>query len=84
MVFPIFLVTNKANQVKFFEETFLMSNVSLEIVLGMLFLTLSDADANFINRKLRWRIYTIKEALLTIRHIELVGKKKFAAIALDL
>ena len=42
-----FSVTNKANRVRFFEETFLVANVSPEVVLGMPFLTLSGADVNF-------------------------------------
>ena len=39
---------NTANQVRFFEETFLMANICLEVVLGMLFLTLSEADIDFL------------------------------------
>ena len=42
----------------------------------MPFLTLHDADIDFFNRKLRRRTYTIKEALLTTRHVELMGKKE--------
>ena len=48
MVVVVFSVANKANQVRFFEETFLVANISLEVVLGMLFLTLSGADVNFL------------------------------------
>ena len=53
-----------------------MANVSPEIFLGMLFLTLSDADVDFLDWELWWRTYTTKEALPTIRRAELVGKKK--------
>ena len=53
-----------------------MANVSPEIVLGMLFLTLSSADVNFLDRELRWKIYTIQAALPTIIRIEPVGKKE--------
>lgn len=49
MVVVDFLVTYKANQVKFFEEIFLIANVSLKIVFGILFLTLSDAKIDFLN-----------------------------------
>ena len=35
-----------------FEETFLVANVSPDMVFGMLFLTLSGADVNFLKRKL--------------------------------
>ena len=58
MVVVAFSMTNKANQVKFFEETFLVANSSLEIVLEMSFLTLSGADVNFSGRELRWKAYT--------------------------
>ena len=53
MIVVAFSVTNKANQVKFFEETFLVANISPEIVLGISFLILSGADINFLGRKLR-------------------------------
>ena len=48
MVFAVFSVKNKVNQVRFFEETFLVANVSLEVVFGMLFLTLSGANIVFL------------------------------------
>ena len=83
MVVAAFLVEDKANRVRFFEETFLVANVSPEVVLGMPFLTLSGADIDFSGRELRWRTYTTKEVLPTTRRVELVGKKEFAAAALD-
>ena len=49
MVVAAFLVTDKVNQVKFFEETFLVANVSLEEVFGIFFLTLSNADVDFLD-----------------------------------
>ena len=60
-----------------------MANVSPEVVLGMPFLTLSGADVDFSGRELRWRTYTTEEVLPTTRRVELVGKKEFAAAALD-
>ena len=53
IVFVAFSVTDKANHVRFFEETFLVTNVSLEIVLGMSFFTLSGADVDISGRELR-------------------------------
>ena len=61
-----------------------MDNISPEVVLGMPFLTLSDADVDFLEHELRWRTYTTKKTLLTTRRIELVGKKEFVAATLDL
>ena len=83
MVVAAFLVVEKANQVQFFEETFLVANISMEVVLEMFFLTLNSADVDFSGQELRWKIYTTKKALPTTRRIELVGKERFAAIALD-
>ena len=60
-----------------------MANVSPKIVLGMLFITLSGADVDFLDRELRWRTYITEEALPTTRRVELVGKKEFAAAELD-
>ena len=76
-------VVDKANWVRFFEEIFLVANVSPKVVFGMLFLTLSGADVDFSGRELRSKTYTTKETLPTTRHVELVGKKKFVAAALD-
>ena len=53
MVVATFLVLDKANQVRFFEETFLVANVSPEVVLEMPFFTLSNADVDFSGRELR-------------------------------
>ena len=74
---------DKANRVTFFEETFFVANVSLEIVFGMLFFTLSGVDVDFSDWELQWRTYTTEKAFPTTRCIELVDKKKFTAAALD-
>ena len=73
---------DKANRVRFFEKTFLVANISPEVVLGMLFLTLSGTDVDFLDWELRWRTNTTK-ALPTIRRVKLVRKKEFTAVALD-
>ena len=49
----------------------------------MPFLPLSGADIDFFGQELRWRTYTTEEALPTTSRVELVGKKEFAATALD-
>ena len=83
MVVTAFSVVDKANRVKFFEEIFLVANVSLEVVLGMPFLTLSNANVDFLGQDLRWRTYTTEKALPTTRCVELMGKKEFAVAILD-
>ena len=52
MVVAVFSVTDQANRVKFFEETFLVVNISPDIVLGMFFLTLSSANIDFSKKEL--------------------------------
>ena len=49
IVVAAFSVTNKANQVRFFEKTFLITNVSLEVVFRILFLILSGVDVDFLD-----------------------------------
>ena len=51
MVVAAFSVKGKANRVRFFEEIFLMVNVSPEVVLGMSFLTLNGAHIGFLGRE---------------------------------
>ena len=49
MVVAVFSVVDKVNRVRFFEETFLVANVSPEVVLGMPFFTLSNANVDFLS-----------------------------------
>lgn len=49
MIVAVFLVTNKANQIKFFKENFLVANISSKIVLEILFLTLINANGDFLD-----------------------------------
>lgn len=46
MVVAAFSITDKANYIKFFEEIFKMANISLEIVLKMLFFISKTANIN--------------------------------------
>ena len=46
MIVAAFLMEDKTNRVRFFKETFLVANVSPEVVLGMSFFTLSGADVD--------------------------------------
>lgn len=48
MVVEAFLVTNKANWVRFFEENILVANICLKVILGMFFPTLSSVDVDFL------------------------------------
>ena len=77
MMILVFSVIDQVDKVTFFEKTFLVANVSPDMVFGIPFLSLSDEDVDFPKKELWWRLYTIKEALPTSNRVELVGKKEF-------
>lgn len=52
MVTAKFLVHNKLDKAWFFEETFLLANTGIEVILEMLFLYISNANLQFGGRKL--------------------------------
>lgn len=48
----LFEVVDKKKKFSFFEETFLLANLKINVVLDMIFLTLLDIKLNFIKFKL--------------------------------
>ena len=78
-----FQVEDKLGRVRFFQESFLLAETSLEVALEMPFLTLSNAEIQFAKKELTWRSYTAAEALPTTKRIELINKKEFAKAVLD-
>ena len=83
MVIADFSVKNKLGRVQFFQKTFMLANIGLEVVLGILFLTFNQADIRFAEQELVWRTYTATEALPTTKRAEIIDKKEFAAAALN-
>ncbi len=47
MVVSIFSISEKDGRERFFEESFLLVDVKSDVVLGILFLTMSNADIDF-------------------------------------
>ena len=74
---------DKLGKIRFFQKTFLLANISLEVVLEMLFLTFSKANIRFAERELVWRTYTAAEALLTTKRVEIINKREFAIAVLN-
>ena len=83
MVIVAFLLINKVNQIQFSEKIFPEDNVSLKIVIKIFFLILGDVNVDFLDQELCQKSYTIEEALLTTRLVELIGRKEFVAVVLD-
>ena len=83
MVVADFQVENKLGRAWFFQESFLLAETSMEMVLRMPFLTLSNADIQFGEKKLTWGSYIAAKALPTTKQVELIDKKEFTKAALD-
>ena len=83
MVLANFQVEDKLRRAQFFQETFLLADISIKVVLDMSFLTFSNADIQFAEKELTWRFYTTIKTLLTTKRIEFIDKKKFIKVALD-
>ena len=60
-----------------------MADTRIEMVLEMLFLTLSNADMWFVEKKLVWKTYSVIETLPIIRKVEIINKKEFAVTVLN-
>ena len=82
MAIAAFSLQDSLEKVRFFEETFLLADTSMKVVLGMPFLALSNADIQFGVETFTWRSYTVAEVLLTARRVELIDKHEFAKAAL--
>lgn len=51
MISASFLLQNSQKMIWFFEKTFLLANININIVLGMLFLAFSNTDIEFTELK---------------------------------
>ena len=84
MVIAGFQVQDKFGKARFFQETFLVADTSIEVVWGMLFLAFSKVEVDFAEKELTWKLYTIAKALPTIVKVQIIRPKEFAKVALDL
>lgn len=72
-----FSLQDNKKKVWFFEKTFLLADISVKVVLEMLFPSLSIGNLKFDTKKLTWRLYIIAEALLTAKRVKLIYKHEF-------
>lgn len=84
MVIASFLIDNKDGESRFYEKTFLLTYIIIDITFGILFFILSNVQIDFYNRELRWRLYISVETLQTTQRVELSRKKEFVATAHNL
>ena len=78
------MLKNSLESVQFFEKTFLLANTSIEVVLGMPFLSFHNANVEFAElEKLTRKLYVIVETLPTTSQVKIIGKRQFTKMALD-
>lgn len=68
---------------QFFQETFLLANTNIEIVLEILFLSLNNVDLKLGATKLTWRTDIAVEIMPAIEKVELIDKYIFIEAALN-
>ena len=73
MVIAAFQVVDKLGHFWFFQKIFLLGNISMKVVLGMFFLTFSNANVQFVEKELTWRTYTTKQAFPSTRQFEIIN-----------
>lgn len=52
IVLTSFQVENKLGRAQFIQETFLVADISVDVILGMPFFSLNNADIKFAEKKL--------------------------------
>ena len=60
-----------------------MADTKFEVILGMPFLKISNANVSFDERTLTWRTYTTNRALPTTEQVQIIDPKEFVIAALD-
>ena len=78
-----FQVEDKGGRPRFFHETFLVADIKFEVILGILFLKLSNANVSFGEETLTWKSYTTIKVLSTTKQVQLIDPQKFVIAALD-
>ena len=75
IVITDFQVEDKVGRPRYFRETFLVIDTKFEVILGMLFLKITNTNILFGKKILMWKTYTINETLLTIKQVQIVNSK---------
>ena len=83
MVIADFQVEDNGRRPRFFQKIFLVADTRFEVILGMLFLKISNVDIAFGEGMLTWKSYTTNKVLSTTKRVRLVDPKEFVIAALD-
>lgn len=78
-----FELENKEVKSRFLEKIFIWAIFCIGIVLGILFLILSNSKMNFLKLEIFSRSYIFIKAIWIIKQAELVGKKEFTVTTVN-
>lgn len=65
-------------KIRFFKETLLLADISIDVVLGMSFLAFNNADVKLDTKSFIWKTYSVAKTLSIARRIKLINKHKFS------
>ena len=83
MVIANFQVEDKVGRPRFFQKIFLVADIKFEVVLGMPFLKISNANIVFGKGTLMWKSYITNKALPSTEQVQLVDPKEFVIAVLN-
>ena len=83
MIITGFQVKDKIGRSRFFLVTFLIINTKFAMILRIFFLKFSSADISFGEKILTKRTYITNETLLNTKQIQIIDKKNFVIVVLD-
>lgn len=77
MVIAGFEITDSADHTRWFEETFLIADISQQVVLGTPFLKLGDPNMSWSVRTFHLRQWDLETALVTTNRVDIINPKDF-------
>lgn len=78
-----FSIVDKFIRNRFFEESFLLAEINMEMILGIFFFFFSNVNIYFSTKEFIWGVYTITETMPIFKRIELNDKHNFVKIVLN-
>lgn len=73
---------NKVKRLQYFEKTLSLADISKSIALSILFLTLSNAEIDFVSWESGYMSFITVKTLIMTKWVKLIRKKKFVAVGL--
>lgn len=83
MIIASLQVNNTLEKIRFFQGTFQIVDIKIDIVFKMSFLIVTNANIQFREIDLIWRTYITANALLTTEKVQIIDWKNFTKAILD-